>query len=108
VRHEVAPVKIVKIYISLERGEINLQEAMLLSRINHKKLGTDSNSARAIRRRVIEAHLNANGSQNQLRGRVREILIESGIVSSETLAAGIEKADSVLGLDPEDLRHLFI
>jgi hypothetical protein len=79
---------------------------MLLSRINHKKLGTDSNSARAIRRRVIEAHLNANGSQNQLRGRVREILGESGIVSSETLAAGIEKADSLLGLDPEDLRHL--
>jgi hypothetical protein len=92
---------------ALEREEINLQEAMLLARINHKKLGTDSNTARAIRRRVIEAHLDTNGSQNQLRGRVREILGESAIVTSDTLAVGIEKTDSLLEVDPRDLRHLF-
>jgi hypothetical protein len=92
---------------ALGRGEINLQEAMLLARLNHKKLRTDSNTARAIRRHVTEAHLNSNGSQNQLRVRVREMLGESGIVSSETLAVGIEKADSMLEVDPEDLRHLF-
>jgi len=92
---------------ALGRGEINLQEAMLLSRLNHKKLRTDSNTARAIRRHVIEAHLDSNGSQNQLRSRVREMLGESGIVSSETLAVGIEKVDSLLEVDPEDLRHLF-
>jgi hypothetical protein len=56
---------------------------------------------------VIEAHLDSNGSQNQLRVRVREILGESGIVSGETLAVGIQKADSLLEVDPEDLRHLF-
>lgn len=92
---------------ALGRGEVNLQEAMLLSRLNHKKLRTDSNTARSIRRRVIDAHLDSNGSQNQLRVRVREMLGESGIVSSETLAVGIVKADSLLEVDPEDLRHLF-
>jgi hypothetical protein len=92
---------------ALERGEINLQEAMLLSRLNHKKLRTDSNTARAIRRHVIDAHLDSNGSQNQLRVRVREMLGETGIVSSETLAVGKEKVDSMLEVDPEDLRHLF-
>ena len=35
------------------------------------------------------------------------MLGESGIVSSETLAVGIEKADSLLEVNPEDLRHLF-
>jgi hypothetical protein len=94
-----------KIYIG--RGEVNLQEAMLLSRLNHKKLRTDSNTARSIRRHVIDAHLDSNGSQNQLRVRVREMLGETGIVSGETLAVGIVKADSLLEVDPEDLRHLF-
>jgi hypothetical protein len=56
---------------------------------------------------VIEAHLDSNGSQNQLRVRVREMLGESGIVSGETLAVGIEKADSLLEVDPKDLRHIF-
>ncbi|MCI0666081.1 MAG: hypothetical protein L0220_33930 [Acidobacteria bacterium] len=92
---------------ALGRGEINLQEAMLLSRLNHNKLRTDSNTARAIRRHVIDAHLESNSSQNQLRVRVREMLGESGIVSGETLAVGIQKADSLLEVDPEDLRHLF-
>ncbi len=32
---------------------------------------------------------------------------DSGIVYSETLAVGIGKADSLLEVDPEDLRHLF-
>jgi hypothetical protein len=48
----------------------------------------------------------SNGSQNQLRVRVREILGESDIVSSETLAVGIQKADSLLEVDPKALRHI--
>jgi hypothetical protein len=34
------------------------------------------------------------------------MLGESGIVSSETLAMGLEKAATLLEVDPEDLRHL--
>jgi hypothetical protein len=92
---------------ALERGEINLQEATLLARLTHGRLQTDSNSARAVRRRVIQAHLASDGSQNRLRIQVQELLGESAILSSETLAVGVQKADALLEVDPEDARHLF-
>lgn len=92
---------------ALERGEVNLQEATLLARLTHTGLQTDSNSARALRRRVIQAHLASDGSQNRLRMQVRELLGESAILSSETLSAGMQKADALLEVDPEDTRHLF-
>lgn len=92
---------------ALERGELNLQEATLLARLTHSRLQTDSNSARALRRRVIQAHLASDGSQNRLRMQVRELLGESAILSSETLAVGVQKADALLEVDPEDARHLF-
>jgi|GEM_PF-1134111 len=92
---------------ALERGEINLQEATLLARLTHGRLQTDSNSARAVRRRVIQAHFASDGSQNRLRMQVRELLGESAILSSETLSAGMQKADALLEVDPEDARHLF-
>ncbi|HKX31484.1 MAG TPA: hypothetical protein VJ302_27605 [Blastocatellia bacterium] len=92
---------------ALERGGINLQEATLLARLTHVRLQTDSNSARATRHRVLKAHLDSGGSQNQLRARVREILGESALISSETLAVGMQKSDALLGVDPEDAGHLF-
>lgn len=92
---------------ALERGEINLQEATLLARLKGTSLQTDARGARAIRRQVLKAHLDTNGSQNQLRLRVQEMLGESALVTSETLAAGVQKADALLTVDPEDLRHLF-
>jgi hypothetical protein len=92
---------------ALERGEINLQEAMLLARLTHERLQTDARAARTIRRQVLKAHLETSGSQNQLRLRVQEMLGESAIVTSETLAAGVQKADTLLTVDPEDIRHLF-
>jgi hypothetical protein len=95
------------IVASIEKGQVNLQEATLLARLTHTRLQTDSNSARAIRRRVLKAHLDSGGSQNQLRMRVREILGESAIISSETLAVGMQRSDALLEVDPEDVRHLF-
>lgn len=92
---------------ALERGEINLQEATLLARLTPDRLQTDSNGARAARRRVIQSHLASDGSQNRLRIQVRELLGESAILSSETLAAGAQKADALLEVDPQDARHLF-
>lgn len=92
---------------ALERGELNLQEATLLARLTHGRLQTDSNSARAVRRGVIQAHLASDGSQNRLRIHVQELLGESAILSSETLAVGVQKADALLEVDPEDARHLF-
>ena len=92
---------------SLERGQINLQEATLLARLTNTGLQTDSNAARAIRRRVLKSHLDSDGSQNQLRIRVREMLGETALISSETLAVGVQKSDALLEVDPEDARHLF-
>jgi hypothetical protein len=81
---------------ALERGELNLQEATLLARLTHSQLQTDSNSARALRRRLVQAHLASGGSQNRLRIQVRELLGESAILSSETLAVGVRKVDALL------------
>ena len=97
----------VDVQAALERREINLQEATLLARLTRTRLQTDSNSARAVRREVLKAHLDAGGSQSQLRLRVQEILGESALVSSETLAFGAQKADALLTVDPKDVRHLF-
>jgi hypothetical protein len=92
---------------ALERGEINLQEATLLARLSHGRLGTDSNAARALRRRVLKSHLETGGSQNRLRMQVQEVLGESALISSDTLSLGLRKADALLEVDPEDARHLF-
>ena len=97
----------VDVATALERGQINLQEATLLARLTGDRLQTDARSARAIRRQVLKAHLDVSGSQNQLRLRVQEMLGESALVTSETLAAGVQKADALLTVDPEDVRHLF-
>ena len=92
---------------ALEKNEINLQEATLLARLTHSRLQKDSNSARAVRRRLIEGHLASGGSQNRLRMQVQELLGESALLSSETLAVGVQKVDALLEVDPEDARHLF-
>jgi hypothetical protein len=92
---------------ALERGQINLQEATLLARLTHERLQSDARGARTIRQQVLKAHLEARGSQNQSRVRVREMLGESALITNETLAAGVRKADALLTVALEDVRHIF-
>jgi hypothetical protein len=92
---------------ALERGDLNLQEAMVLARLTPKRLAMSPAKAEALRRETLTTHLQAQGSQNSLRGRVRELLGESNVVSSETVAATVETIDELLRVDPQDKCHLF-
>ena len=47
---------------TLERGEINLFEAHQLARLTARKLGGTDGEARRLRKRLLEAHLLAQGS----------------------------------------------
>lgn len=93
---------------ALERGEINLFEAHQLARLTTKKLGGKDGEARTLRKRLLEAHLLAQGSGTQLRQRVKEALgelREPDPTETEVLAVG--KADELLEADPLDASHLF-
>jgi hypothetical protein len=93
---------------ALERGEINLFEAHQLVRLTARKLGGSEGEARSLRRKLLEAHLVAQGSGTLLRARVKEALgemREPDPTETEVLAVG--KADELLEADPLDASHLF-
>jgi hypothetical protein len=93
---------------ALERGDVNLFEAHQLVRLNARKLGGTDAEARAIRRKLLDAHLLAQGSGTLLRRRVKEALgelREPDPVETEVMA--VSKADELLEADPLDASHLF-
>jgi hypothetical protein len=93
---------------ALERGEVNLFEAHQLARLTAQRLDCSDGEARSRRRKLLEAHLLAQGSGAGLRSRVRELLGESVEPSaSETEVVGVGKADELLEVDPVDSTHLF-
>jgi hypothetical protein len=93
---------------TLAGGEINLFEAHQLARLTAKKLGGTDSEAQGLRKRLLEAHLLAQGSGTMLRRRVKEALgemREPDPTETEVLAVG--KADELLEADPLDASHLF-
>jgi hypothetical protein len=93
---------------ALERGDVNLFEAHQLARLSAKKLGGTDGEARRLRKKLLEAHLLAQGSGTLLRARVKEVLgeaRESDPTETEVVAVG--KADELLEADPLDASHLF-
>lgn len=93
---------------ALERGDLNLFEAHQLARLTARKLGGTEGEARSLRRRLLEAHLLAQGSGTMLRQRVKEALgelKEPDPTETEVMAVG--KADELLEADPLDASHLF-
>jgi hypothetical protein len=93
---------------TLERGDINLFEAHQLARLTARKLGGTDGEARSLRKRLLEAHLLAQGSGTLLRARVKEVLgelREPDPTETEVMAVG--KADELLEADPLDASHLF-
>ncbi|MCA1619576.1 MAG: hypothetical protein LC795_09765 [Acidobacteria bacterium] len=92
----------------LERGDVNLFEAHQLARLTARKLGGTDGKARSLRKKLLEAHLLAQGSGTLLRQRVKEALgelREPDPTETEVLAVG--KADGLLEADPLDASHLF-
>jgi hypothetical protein len=93
---------------ALEHGDVNLFEAHQLARLTARRLGGSEGEARSLRRRLLEAHLLAQGSGTLLRQRVKEALgelREPDPTETEVLAVG--KADELLEADPLDASHLF-
>jgi hypothetical protein len=93
---------------ALERGAINLFEAHQLARLTAKRLGGTDAQVRSLRKKLLEAHLLAQGSGTLLRARVKEVLgelREPDPTETEVLAVG--KADELLEADPLDASHLF-
>lgn len=92
----------------LERGEINIFEAHQLARLTARRLGVSETEARTHRRKLLEAHLQAQESGACLRERVKEALGELSEASSqETEMMALAKADELLEADPLDSTHLF-
>lgn len=92
---------------ALTEGSINLQEAGVLSRLTAERLDCSPPKAKSTRGEVLRAHVTAQGSQNGLRARVKEILGEAPTVSSESMTAIVQKVDELLEIDPSDKRHIF-
>jgi hypothetical protein len=93
---------------ALERGDVNLFEAHQLARLTPKQLGGTDGEARSLRKRMLEAHLLAQGSGTQLRQRVKEALGELREPDpTETEVVAVSKADELLEADPLDASHLF-
>jgi hypothetical protein len=93
---------------ALERGDVNLFEAHQLARLTAKKMGGTDAEAYSLRKKLLGAHLLAQGSGTLLRARVKEVLgkaRESDPTETEVVAVG--KADELLEADPLDASHLF-
>lgn len=93
---------------ALERWDVNLFEAHQLARLTARKLGGTEAEARSLRKRLLDAHLLAQGSGTLLRQRVKETLgelREPDPTETEVMAVG--KADELLEADPLDASHLF-
>jgi hypothetical protein len=93
---------------ALERGDINLFEAHQLARLTPKRLGGMDGETRSLRKKLLEAHLMAQGSGTLLRQRVKEALGELREPDpTETEVVAVGKADELLEADPLDASHLF-
>lgn len=92
---------------ALASGDINLHEAAQLARLKPARLGCTPAQARTFRNEILRSHVTIQGSQNQLRARVKEILGEVTQVSSGEMAAVVQKVDEMLEIDPADKRHFF-
>lgn len=93
---------------ALERGDLNLFEAHQLARLSAKKLGGTDGEARSLRKKLLEAHLLAQGSGTRLRARVKDVLGEASEPDpTETEVVAVSKADELLEADPLDASHLF-
>ncbi len=93
---------------ALERGDVNLFEAHQLARLTIRKLGGTDAEARSLRKRLLDAHLLAQGSGTLLRARVKEALGEMREPDpTETEMVAVSKADELLEADPLDASHLF-
>lgn len=92
----------------LERGDINLFEAHQLARLTARRLNSTEETARAHRRKLLEAHLLKLEPGTRLRERVKEALGELREPSTtETEVLAVAKADELLEADPLDSSHLF-
>lgn len=95
------------VQVALERGDLNLGEAVQLARLSAHRLGVSSQKATALRAEALRSHVMLKGTERTMRARVRELLGEVVEVSSEAMAQGVQKADDLLEVDPSDKRHLF-
>lgn len=92
---------------ALERGNLSRLEAAQVARLTADRLGVKRRQAEKIRDELISNHARAKDSQTALREKVREVLGELMIVSTEKMTEALQKVDDLLRIDPEDRRHLF-
>lgn len=92
---------------ALSEGVINLHEAAQLARLTPERLEETPAKAKMMRAEILRAHQLAQGSQNSLRLRVKEILGEVVAVSTQGMTDVIQRVDELLEIDPADKRHFF-
>lgn len=91
----------------LSRGEVSLHETARLMTLTYTSLDCTPAATRATGAEVLLAHLIAQGSQNSLRARVKEILGEAVTVTTEQMITVVQKVDELLEVGPSDKRHFF-
>lgn len=92
---------------ALIHGEINIREAAYLARLTPERLKCGRREARQTRVEIIKSHVLTNGSQSNLRLRVKAILGEISAKELNSRELGRLKADAMLKENPYDPRHLF-
>src|SRR5262249_24290871 len=95
------------IQIALTRGDLNRLESAQVARITAGRLGVKEREALKVRAEIIVNHVRSRGSQNSLREKVREVLGELTLVTSEKMLEAVRRVDEMLEVNPDDRRHLF-
>jgi hypothetical protein len=94
---------------ALEKGQLNLFEALQLSRVRGDSMGVAEAEAVRLRRRLLRAHLAEQGSTRRMYERIDEVLgvsRRSG-AGDRLLVAGDEETDELAGgLFGEQLRAI--
>ena len=94
---------------ALDKGQINLQEAVHLNRLSAARLGCGPKEVARLRREILEAHLAVQGSQTRLRARVKGVLgeLKEPEITAQAMSEAVVVVDELLEVDPGDSRHLF-
>jgi hypothetical protein len=92
---------------ALREGEINVREAVYLTRLTPERLKCVPKEARQMRIEILKAHSLAMGSQESMRQRVKVALGELSKEEPRQVKSGWQMADELVKENPYDARHLF-
>ncbi|MCA1567589.1 MAG: hypothetical protein LC803_18460 [Acidobacteria bacterium] len=94
---------------ALIANNINLFEAVQLSRLTYSRLNLSPAKARELRDEIVRSHIVTQGSEASLRARIMDRLGENIAhpINEESRTPRLDVVDELIEIDPYDTRHLF-